>query len=496
MKAGKGRWVGMALGVTFLGWGSAVELCAAGRREAKERPETLVPNEWVVGEWKGTNGMVSEVGAGMEGAWWEGFGDAGLNEVVRVALVGNRDLRQAGHRLERAMAEARIAGADLWPQVDMSWASVRQQQNFVGLPIPGADGGVLTTRFNSHALSFNLSWEVDIWGRIRAGKRAAGSDAQAAAWELRGAQLSLAGSVVKGWWRVAEARRQWELAGMSSTNLEQTASWIGNRYDRGLREALDLRLARSGAATARAVVLQREREHRLAVRQLEVLLGRYPTGTMPVPGGLPEPGEEVPAGLPVELLERRPDLRALGETVRAERARLKQSRAAMLPRIALTGSGGRTSSDVGDLLSNNFNVWSLAGNLAQPLFEGGRLRAGVARARARMAEMEERYVGTVLQALAEVENALEGEGSLQEREAALGEAAREGEAARRLAEDRYARGLEPYLTLLEAQRRAWDAESQWLAVRRLRLDNRVELHLALGGGFGMENGLEGAKGKR
>jgi len=459
------------------------------RDDSDRRPQGLVPDAWIADSWKSTGpatgSSLPPTDPMHPTAWWEAFGDPDLNQWVEVALGENRDLRQAARRLESAMAEARIAGADLWPKADMSWNSQRQQQNFVGLPIPGSDDRVLTARFNSHALSFNLSWELDVWGRIRSGRKAAGADVEAAAWDLRAARLSLSGSVVKAWWRVAEARRQHQLAQLSSTNLGETAARIEARYERGVRDALDLRLARSSAATARALVLQREREHRLAVRQLEVLLGRYPAGTLPVPDTLPGPGEgSIPAGLPVELLERRPDLRRAAESVQAERARVRQARAALLPRIALTASGGRTSSDVGDILSNNFNVWSLAGNLAQPLFEGGRLRAGVARARARLGEVEERYVGTVLQALAEVENALDGEGWLREREQALREASLEAEAARTLAEDRYDRGLEPYLTVLEAQRRAWDSESQWLTVRRLRLDNRVELHLALGGDFG------------
>jgi multidrug efflux system outer membrane protein len=477
---------GLGASGTVRGAQPGPESSRPGRADG-DRPSWV--EEWLPPAWLETDGtglyedFPPDTDDGGHRGWWAAFGDARIDELVSRALSANRDLRQMAHRLELAMAEARIAGAEAWPQVDFGWNSIRQQQNFVGLPIPGSDGRVLTTRFNSHAVNLNVSWELDLWGRIRSGKKAARRDVEAADAEYQAACLSLTGSVVKAWWRAVEAGRQLELARGSARNDQERVERVDARYEEGVRDLLDLRLARSQAATTRAQVAQRERELRLAVRQLEVLLGGYPTGTLDIAPDLPEPLGEVPAGLPAELLGRRPDLRAAEIRIRAEEARWKQARAALLPRISLTAGGGRTSADVEDLLSNNFNVWSLAGNLAQPVFQGGRLRAGVARARARWAEVTEQYVGTVLQALAEVENGLTGELWLREHEKALREATLEASEALRLAERRYDAGLEPYLTLLESQRRAWDTESQWLVARRMRLENRVDLHLALGGGL-------------
>ncbi len=134
-------------------------------------------------------------------------------------------------------------------------------------------------------------------------------------------------------------------------------------------------------------------------------------------------------------------------------------------------------------MSSQFNIWSLAGNVVQPLFQGGRLRGNVRLAEARAREAAASYASLVLRALGDVENALAAEFLLATREAALAEAASQYEAARRLAEDRYRGGLENFVTVLEAQRRSLETESQWIAARRLRLENRVDLHLALGGGF-------------
>jgi NodT family efflux transporter outer membrane factor (OMF) lipoprotein len=198
---------------------------------------------------------------------------------------------------------------------------------------------------------------------------------------------------------------------------------------------------------------------------------------------LPDVEGAVPAGLPSELLERRPDLAAAERRLAATNMRVREAKSALFPRISLTASGGRTSSELEDLLSSQFNVWSLAGNLAQPLFQGGRLWANVQLNRARATEALEQYLQTVLQAFGEVETALAGERLLAEREATLRAATEQSIAARRLAEDRYRNGLEDFVTLLEAQRRALEAESQWITVRRMRIENRINLHLALGGGF-------------
>jgi NodT family efflux transporter outer membrane factor (OMF) lipoprotein len=478
----------------------ALPVWAADKDFERAELEASLPHRWTsdqrvsaeTTQWQTDQLPVSETDSAFGGeepmpvAWWQSFGEPRLVEFVELAIIQNRDLRQTAARLETAAAEARIAGADLWPQIDTGFASQRQQQNFVGLPIPGSDGRVLSARFDTHSFNVNLSWELDLWGRVRAGKRAAKADVGRAASDYRAAQLSLMGRVIKAWWLAAESARQWELSLWTATNQVQTATQIQSRYERGVREALDLRLARSTAASAQAQVLQRQREYDVAIRQLEVLLGEYPSGTLVVPGRLPTLTVAIPAGIPSELLRRRPDLVASEQQLEAALARVKEAKAALWPRIALTASGGRTSGELEDLLSNSFNVWSLAGNLAQPLFQGGRLRASVARSKARAKEALEVYAGTILQAMAEVENGLSGEEWLAGREHFLDIARREAEGARRLAEQRYLSGLEPYLTLLEAQRRAWETESQWLTIRRLRLDNRVDLHLALGGDFEVE----------
>ena len=415
--------------------------------------------------------------------WWRDMGAARLDSIVALALEHNYDLKAAGARLAQAQAQARVAGAPLWPQLSATNTGSRRKQNFVGFPIPGQEGQVLTSTSTSFGVNLNASWEVDLWGRLRAGAQAALADAGAAAADFRAARLSLAAQTARAYFAAVEAGRQVELARATVENYRLSAEQIEDRYRRGLRSSLDVRLGRSSLAAAEATLAQRRQQRDAVLRQLELLLGRYPSARIEVGDELPAAGGPVPAGLPADLVGRRPDLVAAERRLAAADRRLAQSQRALLPSISLTGSAGRSSSALSDLLNGDFSVWNLVGNIAQPLLQGGRLRAGVDQAAAAAEQALYNYAQSALRAYGEVEAALHAEGFLADQERALSTAAEEAVAARALAEERYARGLAGLIALLESQRRAFDAESRLLAVRRQRLDTRIDLHLALGGGF-------------
>ena len=415
--------------------------------------------------------------------WWTTFGDARLDAVVGEALERNYDLQAAAASVAAAEARARIAGADLKPQVGASFDAGRRQQVFVGLPIPGS-GGVLSSTSTSYGLGLNVSWEADLWGRLRAGQAAAVSDARAAEADYDAARLSLAGQAAKAWFAVVEAERQVALAIDTVDSRRTTAERIAARYRRGVAPPLDLRLARSNLASAESTLEQRRRQLDAAGRQLEILLGRYPRGEVESAPRLPEVPPEIPAGLPSELVARRPDLQAAERRLGAAGFRVSEARRALYPRITLTGSAGTTSESLGDLVDGDFSVWSLAGGLLQPIFQGGRLRAAVDFAEADRDRALALYAQGILRAFAEVESALAAEHLLAAEEAAQAVATQESNAAVNLAEDRYNAGVGDYLTILESQRQAFLTESRLLTLRALRLSNRADLHLALGGDFG------------
>jgi NodT family efflux transporter outer membrane factor (OMF) lipoprotein len=414
-----------------------------------------------------------------EGASWS-FGDATLERLIAEALENNRELASAAARLEAALVQARIAGADRLPTLDANLNGSRVRQNFVGLPIPGAPDP-LVQRYNSFGVSLDLSWEVDLWGRVRAGELAAEADARASTADLFAARQSIAAQTAKAWFALVEARQQAQLARDTVASFEDNAEWIRERYQRGVAQPLDLRLALSNAADARAALQGTEVVAGRTARQLEVLLGRYPAGDAEVSSQLPGLEHPIPAGLPAELLERRPDLRAARERLIASDRRLDQAGAARLPSLRLTASGGRASDDLGDLLDGDFDVWAVAGGLTAPLFHGGRLKAGEELADARTREAYAQWTQRALIAFSEVETALGSEAYLERRVRELREATDQARAAERLARDRYRAGVEGVLAVLEAQRRAVSNEARWLAARRERLDNRIDLWLALGG---------------
>ena len=416
-------------------------------------------------------------------SWWSDFGDPDLNEVVESAIEQNYDLQAAAARLDQAVADSRIAGANLLPTTQVGLNNAATKRNFIGFPIPGAEDRVLSTVFSTYGVSLDVTWEADLWGKLRAGARAALADLQSQAADLRAAQLSLAGQTVKAWFAIAESQQQLQLAEASVASFRTSSDQTRDRFERGLRPSLDVRLSLSNLANAEALREQRRQQLDAAVRQLEVLLGRYASGTLDSPQNLPDTPPTIPGGLPAELIGRRPDLAAAERRVAAARQRFQVARRELYPSISLTGSTGTSASALTNLLNGDFGIWSLLGNLVQPIFQGGRLRAGIDQAEARAAEELAIYANTALQAFSEVETALAADAFFSNRELYLEDSIEQSRAAEALAEDRYRSGLDDYVTVLESQRLALQAEGDLISAKRLRLENRVDLYLALGGGF-------------
>ncbi len=427
-----------------------------------------------------------------DGDWWAYFGDDGLDQAIQRAFEHNHDLRAAAERVEAAKAQVRVAGAAELPAVDLSVSRGRERRNFVGFPIPGNEGNILSTTFTSASLGLNLSWEADVWGRIQSGKLAAVADAQAREADLQAARLSLTGQVAKAWFAAIEANHQVALARATLHSYQTSAQRVRARFESGLKPSLDLRLALTAVANAEAQLKQRQADRDRDIRQLEILLGQYPNGDHELAEDLPRVPTGVPAGLPSELVNRRPDLAASERRLLAADARIGEAKAELRPKFSLTSGTGTASNTLRDLLNNDVFVWNLIGGLTQPLFDNGRLKAGVKQNEALAAEAAANYESLMLTAYQEVETALAAENYLAGQEASLETATQQSQAARDLAEERYRLGLADIITLLSSQRTALEAESQLLAVRRLRLENRVNLHLALGGGFRMTSTAPGA----
>lgn len=421
------------------------------------------------------------------GAWWETFGSSHLDGLVVEALAQNRDLRAAAIRIEAAEAQARITGASRRPAVNLNANRTRQQSVFVGLPIPGGPN-VLSNTFTQYGVSLDVAWEADLWGRLASAERASRAELEATELDLQAARQSLAAQTTKAWiaWRLAAG--QADLAARTLATYERDLELVGDRFEAGLASSFDQRLARARYESASATVQASTAGVEVAARQVETLLGRYPSGELALDDPLPVVPPVPAVGLPSELVARRPDLRAAAMRVAAADAQLDAARAERYPRFNISGSAGRISDVIDDLSDSDFDVWSLVLGLAQPLYAGGRIEAGIDAADAGARALLEAWAQTALVAFFEVESALVVEDNLVEQEAALGRALEEARAAREIAEERYRAGLDDLSVVLEADRAALDAERSLLDVHARRLDSRVDLHLALGGDLGDDQG--------
>ena len=440
----------------------------------QRQPRLPIPEVWNAG--KAVEGTVDV-------RWWKQFQDPQLDALIEEALSNNHQLQAAADRLEAAVNQARIAGAGLLPSMGFALNSSRQRQNFIGLPLPGFAGRVPQATYTLMGVGLDISWEADLWGRIRSGQVRAGALASAQSADLVAARHSLAAQTAKAWFASAAAHRQLALAHEMVASYKATSQWVKNRFEAGFQPALELRMVLADLSEAESLVHLRREQLDRGILQIELLAGRYPAGELKVRDSLPAVSSEVPAGLPSQLLTRRPDLIAAQRRLLASDAGIVQSQAALHPRFSLTTAGGTATDSLLNLLSGNYAVWSLLGNLVQPVFQGGRLRRQVDIARSRSEEALELYTDAVLQAFGEVETALSVESLLRERLRELEESVAEARAARKQAQLRYRHGQGSVLTVLETERRILDLKSQILTFQHLLLDNRVDLHLALGGGF-------------
>ncbi|MFT7076254.1 MAG: NodT family efflux transporter outer membrane factor (OMF) lipoprotein, partial [Planctomycetota bacterium] len=279
------------------------------------------------------------------------------------------------------------------------------------------------------------------------------------------------------------AAQQLDLAERTTQTYQDSAQVVRDRFEAGLSGALDLRLAEANVASSQASAVAARRGYRVASRQIEVLLGRFPGAELESVDDFGPMPPAVPAGVPAGVLARRPDLVAAEHRMTAAESLARATRLSRWPSLALTSSGGRTSSLFDDLLDGDFTVWSFAASLTAPIFDGGRRRAQVDEAVAEMRAARSQFAGLALRAFFEVENALDAELLLRERIGFLSSAVDLAQDATSLSDEQYKEGLVSIELVLGSQRRQLVAESAYLAARRELYQARVDLHVALGGSF-------------
>ena len=452
------------LAVALVGCGTApsLEQVEQDVDQAVQQQVPTAPAQWEAAADAGT----------VQAGWIESFNDPALTALVIEAQTSNRDLAAAAANVDRAWALARQAGAALTPDVSLTGAGARSG---------GADSSRPTT--TNLSLGLQVSWEADVWGRLTSGQRGAVAGAQAAEADFRSAQQSLAAATAKAYFSAIEANIQAGIARETVGILEETQRIVNVKYANGMASAQDVSLARSDFASARERLTTVEGSYRDAVRALEALLGRYPGADLEVRESLTDVPSPPPAGLPSELLERRPDIVAAERRVAAAFNATNQARAAQLPTISLTGNVGGASSSLSDLLDPGNVAWTVGANLLAPIFDGGRRREAVEIATAEQEQSLAAYGQAAINAFSELEANLDQGVILQQRIIDLQDASAEGENAFRIARLRYDEGEEDLLSVLTIQQRVIGAKSSLSSAERLLLEQRVNLNLALGGSW-------------
>lgn len=442
-------------------------LCGCATSPAPSPP----PLENLPASWSGFPDYSSPNG------WLADFQSPELEQLIAEALGGNPEIEAATARLAQSLAESRMAGADRRPTAGLGLGGSRRQISTFG---PTSTGGVI---FENYELDLNISWEVDLWGRLRDRAAASLARLQLSEAELTAAQLSIAAQTAKEWLHLLEAKEQIALSERTAQAYRDNQKTLEARFQRGLTEGFDLRRIRTQTASAEADLSARRATLDQTIRSLEVILGRYPSASLTATATRPTLPEKIPTGLPSELLQRRPDLIAAERQLAAAEQELGADRKERLPQISLTTSGGTASQDFRNLLNNDFSVWTLAGNLTQPLFQGGRIRANIERSRALRDQAAANYRDTALRAFLEVETLLAAEKHLRMEATQLALAAEEASAAESMAWERYRQGTGDLLATLDAQRTADSARARLVTTSHRLLRNRIDLYLALGGPF-------------
>jgi multidrug efflux system outer membrane protein len=423
---------------------------------------------------------VAEVStAAAELGWRELFGDARLQELVRLALENNRDLRAAALNVELARAQFRIERADQLPALSGT-ASASRQRTPADLSPTGE--AVTSTRYTVGAAA---SFELDLFGRARSLASAALQQYFATEEAQRSAHLSLVSAVATQYLIASALDEQLVLARQTLETVESSYALTTRTYEAGRTSELDLRTAESQVQTARFNLATFAQQRAQAENGMVLLVGQ------PLPASLP-PGEplasqrllaELPAGLPSDLLQRRPDILAAEHALRAANASIGAARAAFFPSISLTAFGGTSSPDLAGLFSGGSGTWSFAPQITLPLFSGGRNLANLEAAEVRKRIEVARYESTIQVAFREVADALAARGWIEQQLAA--QQARVAAEQRRyqLSDLRYRTGIDSYITALTAQRDLYASQQQLIQTRLSRLSNIVDLYAALGGGW-------------
>jgi len=438
-----------------------------------ERPKVEMVDTWLTGK--------AEAASLADVNWWELFGDPVLNDLIRIALRENFDVRLALERVAEVRARLGFVKADLYPRVDAAASAgvvhaSRRSSRLATL--------IQDPEYQTYELFGALSWELDLFGRIRRATEAEEAQLAAAEENRRGVVVSIIAEVSQAYLDVRDLDARVGIARGTVASRKGYVEMAKARFEGGKTSELDFRQAEAELGRTESVLSQLERQLAEREHDLTFLLGRSPGA---VPRGrplaeIPLP-PAIPPGLPSDLLQRRPDIRAAEQQLVSANARIGEARALMYPRITLTAQAGTSSIFLADFLKGPSGFWEVIGGLTAPIWDWGKNKSRVEETEARMRQAVILYEQSIRQALRDVEDALVAYRKAVEQLDSTGRRVTAQRSALSLSESRYRGGVSTYLEVLDAQRELLDAELQQAIVLRERIVAVVRLYRALGGGW-------------
>jgi outer membrane protein, multidrug efflux system len=450
--------------------------CAVGPNY--QRPKVNVPTEYRSAEGAAQQASLADL------PWWEVFKDDRLKNLVQTALANNYDLRIAVTRIEQARQIAAQARAQYFPFVNYQATGSTGKNEFAGSVVPSGGGHERGTFVGAAT----VAWEADVWGRLRRENEAARAQYLATEEARRGVMLSLVSDVAQAYFELLGLDLELDIARQTTDSFTQTLKLFTERLEGGVSSKLDTSRAAGALATAAASIPELERQIAIKENQISVLLGNNPS---PVPhtAKLLEQvvPPDVPVGLPSALLERRPDILTAEQQLRSANAQVGIATANFFPRVGLTSLLGRASSPLSLLSSGQSTVWSIAGNVAGPIYQGGALRAQKRQSVAFWEQTKLQYEQTAQVAFQDVSDALV---SRLKYEAVRDEQERAVEAYQesvKVSFQRYVAGKASYFEVLDAQLQLYPAQNALALTELNRRTVIVQLYKALGGGWNLKD---------
>jgi multidrug efflux system outer membrane protein len=409
--------------------------------------------------------------------WWHGFGSPQLDEYIAEAQKSNDDLAGAIARVQEADAQVRIAGAPLFPSLDLGADATRERQQ-----VTGGGGGARV--FNVFNPQLTASYELDFWGKNRALREAARATAVASHYDQQTVALTVISSVATTYFQALELRDRLEVAQQNLATGQKILRGLELEQNVGTATGLDVAQQETAVALLNAAIPPLLQQLRQTIYALAVLLGKTPESIDVASGTLTElTRPDVISGLPSELLSRRPDIAEAEQQLIAANANITVARAALFPSIQLTASGGYASSTLTSLISPANRVYAVSAGLTQPIFHGGALRGQLAFDKARYTELLTTYHKTVLTAFGNVESALVAARQTADQQQRQREAVDRARRAYTFAQIQMSAGTVNILTVLNTENALFSAEDTLVQVEYAHLQALVDLFTALGGGW-------------